>query len=421
MKQRKLPVILIILAIMGAITVYILGQEHYFGSIDLEQGDGFSIFSSFSRSVCGESESFISCKAVNASPYATFLKLPQTSWGMFYFLAVAFLAIPLFFFGGRCRRGYSALLFWLQAAGAAYSIFMLLVSLISIRALCPLCLIVYAITWISFAFIVFSVKREGINLLKIRDFYAEINTALAARGKIALVSWTVIALGIAMAAGFFLDVYFNHVKESHLLETRLKTITEQIDKVFRSQPVELHASPVCVIGNVSAPVIIVEFSDFLCPHCKTASEIVKSAAAGFGDKVGIIFMNFPLDKSCNPDLKKTVHEGACTLAKGAICAAWQLRFDEYQETVFNLLPENADPAVMRQIAVLSRLDIPKFELCMDSAQVKAELKKQVNESNRLGIHSTPTLFINGRLITGSRDRDVLTAIIRKELSRLEKK
>jgi protein-disulfide isomerase/uncharacterized membrane protein len=421
MRQRKLPVILIILAILGAIVVYILGQEHYFGSINSEHGDGFSIFSSFSRSVCGESESFISCKAVNASPYATILKLPQTSWGMFYFLAVAFLTIPLFFLGGTRRRGYLALLFWLAAAGAAYSIIMLLVSLIFVRALCPLCLMVYAITWISLAFIVFSFKRDGINPLKITDSFTEINTTLTVRGKISLASWTVIALGLAITAGFFLDVYFNHVKESHLLETRLKTITEQIDKFAGSQPVELHPSPVCVIGNVSAPVIIVEFSDFLCPFCKTASEMIKSAAAGFGDKVGIIFMNFPLDKSCNPDLKKTIHEGACTLAKGAICAAWQLRFDEYQETVFNLRPENADPAVMRQIAVLSRLDIPQFELCMESAQVKAELKKQVNESNRLGIHSTPTLFINGRLIPAIKDRDILTTIIRKELSRLEEK
>src|SRR5262249_47808709 len=73
-------------------------------------------------------------------------------------------------------------------------------------------------------------------------------------------------------------------------------------------------------GAPAGPIKVVEFSDFLCPFCRN----VAGAFAGYlpqtANRVTIYYKNYPLDSVCNPNLKQTVHEGACWLAMGGLCA-----------------------------------------------------------------------------------------------------
>lgn len=422
LKQNRYAIILLALAILGVLATYILAQEHHFGQMLREHNVRLSIFSEFSRGVCGgpqakgdTSARFFDCERVNSSPHATMLSLPQTSWGMFYFLFAAFIILPLFFIGDKAKRPYAAFLFWPIAFGSAYSVYMLLVSLLKVRAICPLCLATYAVNWAALAVMIILLLKEKTSPFSLVYALWEIRAALTFQWKVGLAAGIGAALCFSLASGIFLDNYFNWVKDRHFRARRDAVISEIAANFAGQKAEDLRPSRACVMGGPGAEVTVVEFSDFLCPHCKTASEFIKSTAAEFGSRVEVIFMNLPLDKSCNSEIKKDVHRGSCVLAKGAICAAAQARLGEYMENAFGLRPRDPGKDVMRQLAVLARLDIPQFEACLASPATSAELTKQLEEAHRLKIGSTPTIFINGKRLKAWQDRELLVKLIRQEL------
>jgi protein-disulfide isomerase/uncharacterized membrane protein len=421
-KPNRYAVILLGLALLGVLTTYILAQEHHFGQMLRDHNVRLSVFSDFSRGACGgerakgdTSARFLDCERVNASPHSRMLSLPQTAWGMFFFLFAALIILPLFFIDGKARRPYAAFIFWPLAFGAAYSVYMLLVSLFKVRAICPLCLVTYVINWASLAAIIILLMKEKTSPFSLVYALYEIRSALNFQWKVGLAAGIGASLCFSLAGGIFLDNYFTWVKERHFRERREAIITELAAKFAAQKAEDLQPSRACVLGGPGAAVTVVEFSDFLCAHCRTASEFVKSAAAEFGPRVEVIFMNLPLDKSCNREMKREFHHGSCTLAKGAICAAAQARLGEYMGSAFGLRPRDPGKDVMRQLAVLARLDIPQFEECLASPAVSAELAKQLAEAHRLKISSTPTIFINGKRLQAWQDRELLVRLIRQEL------
>jgi len=422
LKPNRYAIILLALALLGALATYILAQEHHFGQMLREHNVRLSVFSDFSRAACGDPQAkgipsarFFDCERVNSSPHATMLSLPQTSWGMFYFLFTALIILPLFVLDDKARRHYAAFVFWPVALGSLYSVYMLLVSVIKVRAICPLCMVTYVVNWASLGTLIVMLKKEKASPFSLVYAMWEIRAALNFQRKVWLVAGIAVAFCFSLAAGLLFDNYFNWVKERHFRQKRDEVIADIAVKFAAQQREELRPSRACVTGGPGAEVTIVEFSDFLCGHCRVASEFIKKAAAEFGPRVEIIFMNLPLDKSCNREMKKEFHRGSCALAKGAICAAAQARLDGYIENAFGLHPREPGKDVMRQLAVLSRLDIPQFEGCLASPATAAELSKQLAEAHRLKISSTPTIFINGKRLKVWQDRDLLVKLIKQEL------
>ena len=50
------------------------------------------------------------------------------------------------------------------------------------------------------------------------------------------------------------------------------------------------------------------------------------------------------------------------------------------------------------------LDLPTFRVCLDDPATRARVGQDVDVGNRVGVNSTPTLFINGRAVAGKLDR-----------------
>ena len=129
----------------------------------------------------------------------------------------------------------------------------------------------------------------------------------------------------------------------------------------------------------------------------------------------IFFKNYPLDQTCNPNLRRSVHPGACNLALGAICAQNKNRFWAYHDKVFQQPPKNASVEKVVDIGVSIGLDFQSFASCLKSRTTHAELADEIFEAKRLNINSTPTLFLNNKKLPNA---GILLKAIELESKRL---
>ena len=153
------------------------------------------------------------------------------------------------------------------------------------------------------------------------------------------------------------------------------------------------------IGTDDAKLTIVEFSDFLCPFCATASRYIKLAESGTHDTARFVFRHYPLDKSCNRRLRSDVHPGACLLAEGAACAFEQNRFWEYHDIAFETKGSISRSVVM-DIASKIGLNLGEFKSCLDSGRGLKVVNEDIQAAYNADVKGTPTLFINGRRLGG---------------------
>jgi protein-disulfide isomerase len=159
-------------------------------------------------------------------------------------------------------------------------------------------------------------------------------------------------------------------------------------------------------GPESAPVQIVTFSEFQCPFCGRVRPTLDKVVSTYGDKVQIVFRDFPLP----------MHAQAHAAAQAAQCANSQGKFWEYHDKLFEnqraLMPEN-----LKQYAQDVGLDGAKFASCLDSGEFRAEVDEDHVAGQRLGVTGTPAFFINGRFLNGAQPFEAFQAIIDDELDR----
>jgi protein-disulfide isomerase/uncharacterized membrane protein len=164
----------------------------------------------------------------------------------------------------------------------------------------------------------------------------------------------------------------------------------------RQARVELALGGIPAKGPATAPIQVVEFSDFLCPFCRNLA----GAFAGFmpqsQGRVAIFFKHYPLDQACNPTLQRTVHDGACELALGGVCAEEQGKFWPYHDRVFSQPPMNPSNEDVVRIAVEAGLDGDAIRQCLSSAEARTKLDRDIAEGKRFDVNATPTVFVNGK-------------------------
>lgn len=139
-------------------------------------------------------------------------------------------------------------------------------------------------------------------------------------------------------------------------------------------------------GNASAPVTVVMFSDFQCPACSATHPILKKVLAEYpADKIRFVVRDYPLE---------FIHNNAFQAALAANAAFKQGKFFEYTEILYN--NQNAlDAASLKKYAANLGMNLPKFETDMNDANTAAEVRKDIEDGDKYGVSSTPTIFING--------------------------
>jgi predicted DsbA family dithiol-disulfide isomerase len=183
-------------------------------------------------------------------------------------------------------------------------------------------------------------------------------------------------------------------------------ISESIGKRFRSERATLDLSDTPVKGSPGAPVTIVEFVDYECPHCRRVQPVLRQILDEYRDEVKVLFKHYPLGS----------HTNAGLAAEAATAAHKQGKFWAYNDKLWNI-SDSLSPAGMEQIAKDVGLDVTKWRADFESEAVKARVQKDRQQGEALAIAATPTIYINGRQFTDARDVDSMRDWINEELNR----
>lgn len=157
-------------------------------------------------------------------------------------------------------------------------------------------------------------------------------------------------------------------------------------------------------GPANAPVTIVEFTDFHCPHCRDAEAVLTQVLASY--PVRLVHRDLPLDNA---------HPHAREAHEAARCAEAQGRFWPYRELLFAGEPKTGDG--LKATARSTNLDLTAYERCIAGGLGRAAIEADLADAKRLGVKSTPTFFVNGRELEGPPTLEAFAAAIRNALPR----
>jgi protein-disulfide isomerase len=149
-------------------------------------------------------------------------------------------------------------------------------------------------------------------------------------------------------------------------------------------------------GGQNPSIDIIEFSDLECPHCKVAQPILAKLFADF-PQVRFIFQQFPLPAS--------LHPWALKAAQYADCAG-QMDKDAFWKYVDSIFENQGGIALataddkLKELATATGLDAQKISTCAASPETDARIKKSQALGATLDVNETPSVFINGRRVSG---------------------
>ena len=148
-------------------------------------------------------------------------------------------------------------------------------------------------------------------------------------------------------------------------------------------------------GSPSAPVWVIEVSDFQCPFCKTWHDSTYRALRREFVTPGTIrlaYVNYPLPN----------HQNARPAAEAAMCAGAQGKFWEMHDGLFDSqetwahVPNAA--AVFDSVARAARVDVPAMRACIEQGAMRALIQADAERAQESGVEATPSFIIGGDVL-----------------------
>lgn len=166
-----------------------------------------------------------------------------------------------------------------------------------------------------------------------------------------------------------------------------------------------------IYGNKSAPITIVEYSDFQCPYCQRGYNTMKEVFKKHGDKVRFVFKNLPLPN----------HPMAMPAAKRFVAISMQSHEKAYKfhDMVFEKQERlNSDgEKFLDEAATKAGANIAKMKKDMASDKVDNLIKADTQEANKYGISGTPGFVVGGVSVKGAYPLETFDKIIEKLLKK----
>lgn len=344
--------------------------------------ENYKLKSGFSgKSVCNINAQF-NCDAVALSPYAQFLGIPMAIWGAaINVVLLVFLIVTLTSDSKRYERGS----FWLSLVIFLGSVVMGSISFFLMHTFCLFCLTAYALSILQFGAVwtlqtTSPLKSLGGDLRQVWSEQLSIPILIAMVPAGAWLGHSMIgdAYGLSRVGPMIRESIFDW----------------QSAQAFTFKDEGLH------LKNGSGPIKmqIVEFADFLCPHCKHAAPTLHNFVEGRPD-VELIFKPYPLDGTCNSGGSSKGDGLRCQLAALVMCSeslaqkGW-MAFDwvfEHQEDMPGRFQQT-----LQEIAKMTGTPEDQLKSCVESSETQDRIAKFADEGNAAKITGTPTLFVNGR-------------------------
>ncbi|MEL7238615.1 MAG: thioredoxin domain-containing protein [Planctomycetota bacterium] len=142
-------------------------------------------------------------------------------------------------------------------------------------------------------------------------------------------------------------------------------------------------------GPAGAPITLVEYGDYECPHCIATFPLVETLLETRGDDLRFVFRHFPLT---------SVHPQASFAAQAAEAAGAQDKFWPMHALLYQEPGGLTDDAFDR-LAIKLNLEIYKFQSDLTTRRFADRVQRVAEQGKSLGVTGTPTLFVNGRRLS----------------------
>ena len=325
----------------------------------------------------------LSCDAVLGSSYAVFLGAPVASWGILGWLIALGISIWTFLAEGRERITRATYLLAISGAILSVSLYYLAVSVVLIGVFCPICLSLDAA-----ALGLFAISLTQVKLLEpgAPKSWAP-RPVLVGAGAATLLALGALYLGQAAPAPAL---------NSLMTVEQIRREDPRFYAYYTAQKAGQNpVPPGASVGD--AEIAIVEFSDFQCPYCRTAFFNLERALVAEKGAVVVHHRNFPLNPECNSQVQSGMHPLACEAAYASSCAHAAGQGHAFDRAIFagqSSLQEDS----FGEIAEGLEMDRGVLAECMQSAATRDAVQVDLAAGRALGITSTPTFFINGRML-----------------------
>jgi protein-disulfide isomerase len=165
-------------------------------------------------------------------------------------------------------------------------------------------------------------------------------------------------------------------------------------------------------GAPGAPVVIAVFTDFECPNCREEAKVLReNIQKEFPNDVRVYYKDFPLDQM-HPWARPAAIAGRCIFRSNPAV------FWDYHDWVFEHQPDFTTDNLKNKVlewAGGKSVDTLQLSRCIDSKSTEKEVDRSIAEGRSLQVSGTPTLFINGRQMTGAIPWANLSQIIKREI------
>ncbi|MDA9951540.1 thioredoxin domain-containing protein [Oligoflexaceae bacterium] len=354
----------------------------------------------FTDAVCNINETF-SCDDVAKSEYSELFGVPLGVYGFGYFLGLMLLCgMTIWQKDDDYLEGplaYKAMV----GIGVLVSLVLGIISWISVGTLCLTCMGIYGVCFLQAGWL-FLHRSATPEKWKSKPL---INGGITATIALLL---TITTYNFTLGAG---------------VESTPDKPADSVAQDSKPFDIAINFSPYSGLGedyrkgSDSAGVVIVKFSDFQCPACGVTARVLKKLAEEYGDKILIVYKNYPLSNKCNDNIGSSMHTDACDAAILARCAGNQGKFWQFSDLVF-ANQSNISASMLRTTAKAVGLGDADIDACLQSPDILAKIKEDIAQGEAAKVTGTPSLYLNGRKMQGGRSIDDFRRAVDRALSRL---
>lgn len=332
------------------------------------------------ESLCNINET-LNCDRTISSPYSEVLGIPLSIFGGLINFALLCLLMGFLFpvVSPKTQKKLKEPLKILSLGIFLTSLIMGAISLFILKTLCPFCTLAYFLSLITFLCL-WAALEKGFDF----SFYH-----LKLFGGIAI---------FTLISGF---LFHNNSLRRYGGKELEENAKLELQEWMNTPKKEIQlSSPLVMNPSKEAKMKMVEFADFLCPHCARASLIIHKFIETHKD-VEFSFQAFPLDGECNSAIPHT-KETPCLLARLSQCASQQNQTWRVQSWIFenqrNLMTK--DQVYKKLKENLHSLELKEEDLmaCLDSEETRRIIGEQAKAGEKAGVTGTPTLYVNGKKV-----------------------
>jgi protein-disulfide isomerase len=172
-----------------------------------------------------------------------------------------------------------------------------------------------------------------------------------------------------------------------------------------------------VEGKADSKIILVEYGDYQCPSCGNAYPNVKTIMDEYGDRIALVFRNFPLT-SIHPNAKVAA---ASAEAAGLQGKYWEMHDLLYQnQSAWETLDANKRTDGFVSFANQLNLDTTKFKTDLTNAEINKKISYDMTLGKENDVSATPTFFLNGEKLDDATAGGIVQGDLKAIKAKLDK-